>query len=81
MEVNMTCNCIEVMDEKLSERNSKLEVGFTFGTAERPGYVFPAFTTSKIDKRNRDKVGVIPTFCPFCGTKYRDEPKDAKAAA
>jgi len=76
----MACKCIEVMDEKLRERNSQLEVGFTFGTSERPGYTFPAIRTEKLNKKSRDKCGVIPTFCPFCGTKYRDDPKSAEAA-
>lgn len=69
----MACNCIEAIDAKLAERNSKLEVGFTFGTEDRHGYVFPALSTEKINKRNRDKCGAIPTFCPFCGVKYRAE--------
>ncbi|TIT24443.1 MAG: hypothetical protein E5W70_03825 [Mesorhizobium sp.] len=69
----MACECIEILDAQLAERNSRLAVGFTFGTAERPGYVFPALSTEKIDKRNRDKVGAIPTFCPFCGVKYRED--------
>ncbi|WP_376704728.1 hypothetical protein RQ479_08265 [Mesorhizobium sp. ISC25] len=64
----------------MAERNSRLAVGFTFGTAERPGYVFPAISTEKIDRRNRDKVGAIPTFCPFCGVKYREEATAAPEA-
>ncbi|MDF2621785.1 MAG: hypothetical protein K0S00_4444 [Xanthobacteraceae bacterium] len=64
------CDCIEQIDAKLAERNSKLQIGFTFGTPDRPGYTFPALTTDKIDKRNRDKMGAIPTFCPFCGERY-----------
>lgn len=67
----MACTCIEVIDKKLAERNSRLEVGFTFGTAERPGYTFAALSTEKIDKKKRDKLGAIPTFCPFCGKAYR----------
>lgn len=69
----MACNCIEVIDAKLAERNSKLEIGFTFGTEDRPGYAFPSLTTEKINKRSREKVGAIPSFCPFCGTAYRAE--------
>lgn len=68
----MSCSCIDEINVELAKRNSRLEVGFTFGTAERPGYAFPSLTTEKIDKRNRAKCGAIPTFCPFCGTKYRE---------
>lgn len=75
----MACTCIEAIDAKLGERNSKLETGFTFNTEGRPGYVFPALTTVKIDKRNRDKVGAVPTFCPFCGVAYRASAKTEAA--
>lgn len=67
----MTCNCIELINARLRERNSRLETGFTFGTDDRPGYEFPTLSTEKIDKRNRDKMGAIPSFCPFCGVAYR----------
>jgi len=67
----MACKCIEEIDAKLAEHNSKLEVGFTIGSKEDHSFVFPALRTEKIDKRNRTKMGAIPTFCPFCGTKYR----------
>lgn len=70
----MACNCIELIDASLAERNSKLDVGFTFGHEGRPGYTFPALSTSKINTRNRDRAGAIPTFCPFCGMKYRADP-------
>jgi hypothetical protein len=76
----MACKCIEVIDAELAKCNSRLDVGFTFGTPERPGYAFPALNTEKINKRNRDRMGVIPTFCPFCGVAYRAE-ADADAAA
>lgn len=67
----MTCDCIDLINTSLAERNSKLDVGFTFGHEGRPGYSFPALSTSKINTRNRDRAGAIPTFCPFCGIKYR----------
>lgn len=67
----MACDCIEVVDAKLATRNSKLLVGFTFGTEEQLGYSFPCIETEKVEKRSRDKMGVIPTFCPFCGMAYR----------
>lgn len=69
----MSCDCIEKIDAKLAEHNSKLELGFTFGTEDHPGYAFPALRTDKINKRSRDKMGAIPTYCPFCGNKYRDD--------
>lgn len=67
----MTCECIEIINTSLAERNSKLDVGFTFGRDGNPGYTFPALSTSKLNPRNRDRAGAIPTFCPFCGMKYR----------
>jgi hypothetical protein len=65
------CECIALIDAELAKNNSRLETGFTFGTEANPGYEFPALTTKKIDKRNRTKMGAIPTFCPFCGSRYR----------
>ena len=76
----MACECIKEIDAELAKRNSKLEVGFTFGTAERPGYVFPSLSTEKINKKNRDKMGAIPTFCPFCGVAYRAPAKAEEVA-
>lgn len=69
----MACKCIEAINEKLAERNSKLEIGFTFGFEGRASYTFPSLSTEKLNKKNRDRCGAIPTFCPFCGVKYRDE--------
>lgn len=69
----MACDCITKLDEKLAEHNSRISTGFTFGSEGRPGYAFPALETEKIDKRNRKKISVIPTYCPFCGTAYRNE--------
>jgi len=70
----MTCECIEIINTSLAERNSKLDVGFTFGRDGNPGYTFPALSMSKLNPRNRDRAGAIPTFCPFCGMKYRADP-------
>jgi hypothetical protein len=75
------CDCIEKIDARLVERNSKLDIGFTFNMNGQPGYAFPALSTSKIDKRNRDKMGAIPTFCAFCGTAYREETRSTDATA
>jgi hypothetical protein len=71
----MACDCIETIDAKLANHNSKLEIGFTLrGDGDEPGQVFPALRTEKINKRSRERMGVVPTYCPFCGTKYREPP-------
>lgn len=76
----MACDCLSKLDAKLAEHNSRVSTGFTFGRDGQSGYVFPALETEKIDKRNRKKVGVIPTYCPFCGTAYRVEDTTAEVA-
>lgn len=69
----MTCERIEKFNEKLAERNSKLQCTFSFPRDGSAAYHTVYIPTEKINKRNRDKCGVVATFCPFCGEKYRPE--------
>lgn len=67
----MTCNCIEHMDAKLAEYNTKLGVTFAF-RRDGSSSTFPAIMTEKIEKRVRKGPAIAaPTFCPFCGERYR----------
>lgn len=63
------CDCFTRINEKLSPSNGRLATGFVFhrgGEAELSMLV----QTEKIDTRSRKKPPhVLPTFCPFCGTK------------
>lgn len=66
----MACDCITVMDEKLMEHNSRLQVTFTFGG---DGALRAYIGTEKINKRSRDHCGSIASHCPFCGSAYAKE--------
>ena len=67
----MTCNCMDEMDAKLAELNTRLVVTFGFPRDGSPSYTRPKLDVEKIEPRKR--VGpalAIPSFCPFCGVKY-----------
>lgn len=67
----MPCKCIEQMDAKLAEHNTRLQVTFGFPRDGSPSYIRPFLGTEKIESRKR--VGpalALPSYCPFCGTKY-----------
>ena len=68
----MTCDCIEKFDEKLADRNSKIQCSFWFPRNGEAAYTTVFIPTEKINKRNRDKCAVAPTYCPFCGIKYQE---------
>ena len=69
----MTCNCINEMDAVLSPHNTKLQVTFSFNR-DGSSWTFPLLGTEKIEKRVRKGPALaIPTFCPFCGTRYIDD--------
>ena len=64
----MSCDCISVMDAKLAERNTKLTCGIVFTRPE--AYAVHVIEVEKLNLRKRDRVSVVPTFCPFCGVPY-----------
>ena len=69
----MTCSCMTLMGEKLAEHNTRLVT--TFGWPRNGGEMFtrPKLDVEKIETRKRvGPVLAIPTYCPFCGTKYDD---------
>lgn len=62
-----SCNCIEVVDAKLAERNTRLVQAITL----RPWGTRLMIATEIIEKkRGARPVGMFPTFCPFCGVAY-----------
>ena len=74
----MTCDCISEMGKLLAEHNTKLGVTLAFPRDGTPGFCLPHIHTEKIERRQRKGPALaIPTFCPFCGTKY-DEDKTAR---
>jgi hypothetical protein len=64
----MACDCIDKINEKLAERNTKLTATIIFA---KPSYLTPTIDTELVEKkRGARPCAVLPTFCPFCGTKY-----------
>lgn len=66
----MACDCIALFNKKLAEHNSRIVEGIAFDMQANTGRAYPVIQCEKINPRNRDKMSVIPTFCPFCGTAY-----------
>ncbi len=64
------CNCIDIVNEKLKEKNTKIGITFSlFGGPIRVGLL-----TVKLDRKARQKpVTMLPTFFPFCGERYEKE--------
>lgn len=70
-----SCNCVEEFDNKLREHNTRIDVTFDFPRDGSPAFTRPKIATSKIKTRKRCGPAIaIPSFCPFCGTRYVDEP-------
>lgn len=65
------CTCLTAINDHLRPHNTKLSVSFCL-TKDLGGMdVLPMILTEKIDPKLRKKpMNVVPTFCPFCGTKY-----------
>lgn len=63
------CDCIAKIDEHLAKKNSRLVTTFTFGNGGF-GAVRARLSTEKINTRNRDSMGALASFCPFCGASY-----------
>lgn len=73
----MSCDCLKTMNDRLAERNTKLPETLVFS---KPSYLTVTLTTELVaKKRGARAVGVIPTFCPFCGTRYQPEPEPEAA--
>jgi hypothetical protein len=70
-DVPTRCTCMEAVNDHLKPHNTKLAVSFML-TGDRSGMdVLPMIMVEKIDSKQRKKpMNVVPTFCPFCGTKY-----------
>lgn len=71
----MSCNCIDNLDQKLAKHNTRIVRMVGFARDGRPAYARPKIDTEKIETRKRGSaMMVIPTFCPFCGTRYEPQP-------
>ena len=65
----MACDCIEMVNEKLAENNTRIMLPIMFGADQTKR---PMLVTEQIETgRGKQKtIGMFATFCPFCGTRY-----------
>ncbi len=68
----MACNCAEDMDKQLALKNGKLATSFyiTRRHSIGMGFIPVVLQVEKIASRGKKPPMAIPTFCPFCGTRY-----------
>lgn len=77
----MPCNCLSNMDAMLADRNTRLIHSVSLGVDGQLGFTRPVLETEKVDPRKKGRhARVVPTFCPFCGTRYEPAPSVEKAA-
>ncbi len=84
----MACDCIAAMNAKMAPHNTRL-IGTMCWPREKTrdgssvmGQPYDTVTLQceKVEPRKRDKVSALPTFCPFCGTRYlADTPAEESA--
>ncbi len=68
----MTCKCIDKVNEKLAQRNTRLALTITLNQSLS---AYPSIATEQIETgRGKPKaIGMIPSYCPFCGASYQRE--------
>lgn len=70
----MTCNCMTEMNAALAERNTRLATSFMLDRRLNTARVSMIVATEVVTKkRGAQAIVAIPTFCPFCGVRCRDE--------
>lgn len=67
------CTCIEQVNKKLEEHNTKLDLPFKISTkSSKISLSKCMIATVKINKRVRREVLLEAVYCPFCGKKYEN---------
>lgn len=72
------CNCIEETTKLIIERtgdpNAYIHCSYSFSNLEaKPSGLTACYREKKWDgtfKERESKIGIVPTYCPFCGKKY-----------
>lgn len=66
------CNCVEVVNQKIASRNTRLVQAIIFGDYDDDALMLE---TEQIEKgRGKQKAtGVFLSYCPFCGRKYKTD--------
>ena len=69
----MTCGCIDIVNEKLAERNTRLMLPITFSRLNDPNEPPRLMIVTEQIETGRGKskaIGMFATYCPFCGDAY-----------
>jgi hypothetical protein len=68
----VTCKCVEEVNSKLAEYNTRLTQAIMFGPHDHDCLMLE---TEQIEKgRGKPKAkAMFLTYCPFCGAKYSPE--------
>jgi hypothetical protein len=71
----MTCNCIEVVNERLAEMNTRLKepmflIGRLTGEQDKTRRLFIETEQIETGRGKQKAVSMFTAACPFCGEKY-----------
>jgi hypothetical protein len=70
----MSCDCIDVVNAKLAERNTRLLLPITLSQLANPDEPQRLLVETEQVERGRGKkkaCSMFATFCPFCGVAYQ----------
>jgi hypothetical protein len=76
------CNCIEIVNDKLKERNTRLTIPMIFSAEYDPPRPPSLLIQTEQIETGRGKpkaVGMFASHCPFCGKKFVAEKVKAEA--
>ncbi len=71
----MTCDCIKIVNVKLAERNTGLNIPLVLGA--QPGEPVRLLVETYQLEKGHGKPKAVSMFascCPFCGVRYEPEP-------
>lgn len=70
----MACECMARFNERLADHNTRIVEMISLSGNLTEALCTPHIEVEKIDAKKRGRaMGVIATFCPFCGVRYRQE--------